>query len=160
MTELKVGDKAPDFTMPCVKCGKFTLSSKVRDGPVLLYFYPMNYGKVCTDYIELMNESYDAFEGIGVRLFHLNPSSVEDHSKWMERVCSMYEHISDTDQEVSRRYGMIITHPEHPKVFGFTNRGFVLVDTEMTIRYLWRAERPIHTVDLGSLIADIRAILG
>ena len=159
MTELKVGDKAPDFTMPCVRCGKFTLSSKVRERPVLLYFYPVNYGQTCTSYIDLMNESYDEFEKAGVKMFHLNPAPIEDHSKWMDRVCSMYDHISDADQEVSRRYGMIITHPEHPKVFGFTNRGFVLVDADMTIRYLWRAERPIHTIDLRSLVADIREAL-
>jgi len=69
---------------------------------------------------------------------------------------SEYDHISDTGQEVSKRCGMIITHPEHPKVAGFTNRGFVLVDKEMTIRYLWRAERPIHTIGIETLIADIR----
>ena len=159
MTELKVGDKAPDFTRPCVRCGEFTLSTKVREGPVLLYFYPVNYGQTCTYYIDLMNESYDEFEKAGVRMFHLNPANVEDHSKWMDRVCSKYDHISDRDQEVSRRYGMIITHPEHPKVFGFTNRGFVLVDADMTIRYVWRAERPIHTVDMVSLIAHIRKAL-
>ena len=155
MTELKAGDKAPDFTMPCVKCGEFTLSSKVTECPVLLYFYPVNYGQTCTRYIEIMNEMYDEFEKIGIKVFHVNPGSAEDHEEWMDRVDSRYDHISDTDQKVSKRYGMIITHPEHPKVFGFTNRGFVLVDKEMTIRLIWRAERPIHTLDIGSLISDI-----
>ena len=157
--ELKVGDKAPDFTAPCVRCGEFTLSAKVSEGPVLLYFYPVNYGQTCTNYIAVMNEFFDEFENAGIRMFHLNPGAVDDHSKWMDRMDSKYDHISDTEQKISKRYSMIITHPEHPKVAGFTNRGFVLVDNEMTIRYIWRAERPIHTVEMGSLIADMRNIL-
>jgi len=145
--------------MPCVWCGEFTLSEKVKEFPVLLYFYPVNYGQTCTNYIEKMNERFDEFENAGVKMFHLNPGSMEDHSKWMDRTDSKYDHISDVDQTVSKRYGMIVTHPEHPKIFGFTNRGFVLVDEEMTIRYIWRAERPIHTIDLRSLAADIRSTL-
>ena len=159
MTELRTGDRAPDFTAPCVRCNEFRLSAKVSECPVLLYFYPVNYGQTCTYYIEAMNERYDEFESAGIRMFHVNPGSVDDHSKWMDRTGSRYDHISDTGQEISRRYGMIIDHPEHPKVAGFTNRGFVLVDAEMKIRYVWRAERPIHTLDLGSLIDDIRSIL-
>lgn len=159
MTDLKAGDKAPDFTAQCVRCGTFTLSSEVKDSPVLLYFYPVNYGQTCTNYIEKMNEYHDEFRKMGIRMFHINPSSLEDHSKWMDRMSSMYDHISDTDQKISKTYGMIITHPEHPKVFGYTNRGFVLVDREMKIRYIWRAERPIHTVDLDVLAEEVRNIL-
>jgi peroxiredoxin Q/BCP len=160
MDELMAGDRAPDFTLPCVRCGEFTLSSKVKECPVLLYFYPVNYGHTCTFYIEMMNEMHDEFENIGIKMYHINPASTEDHSKWMDRTGSMYDHISDTEQSVSKRYGMIITHPEHPKVIGFTNRGFVLVDREMAIRYIWRAERPIHTIDLRALVADIVKVLG
>jgi peroxiredoxin Q/BCP len=154
------GDAAPDFTLPCVRCGEFTLSSKVKESPVLLYFYPVNYGDTCTRYIGLMNEMYDEFERIGIKMFHINPASVEDHGKWMDRIDSLYDHISDTDQKVSKRYGMIITHPEHPKVREFTNRGFVLIDKKMRIRYIWRAERPVHTVDIADLIDKLHNILG
>jgi len=160
MTKLNVNDKAPDFIAPCVWCNEFTLSSKVREQPVLLYFYPVNYGSTCTRYIEMMNEVHDRFEELGIKVFHINPGPVEDHEKWMDRMDSKYDHISDTEQRVSKRYGMIITHPEHPKVSGFTNRGFVLVDKKMIIRYVWRANRPNDTIDLLSLIGEIQNILG
>jgi peroxiredoxin len=110
-------------------------------------------------YMEKMNEMFHEFENTGAKMFHINPGTADDHEKWMARTGSMYDHLSDTDQKVSRRYGMIITHPEHPKVAGFTNRGFVLVDKEMDILYLWRAERPIHTVDMNSLLIDLRKAL-
>jgi len=151
------GDAAPDFTMPCVRGGTFTLSTKTKEHPILLYFYPADYGMMCTYYSEKMNEYLSDFEGLGVKVFHVNPSSVEDHAKWMERVSSEYDHISDIDQEVSRAYGMIVNDYEGPG--SLTNRGFVLVDKNMRIRYVWRAEIPPDIRDLGTLIEDIRKIL-
>jgi peroxiredoxin len=150
------GDKATDFTMPCVRGKEFTLSEAVKNGPILLYFYPVNYGMTCTKYIGLMNEMYDEFEKLGVKIFHLNPGSADDHEKWMDRTNSMYDHVSDIEQKVSNIYDMIITHPEHPKVLGFTNRGFILVDEEMNIRYVWRANRPNDIVDIIVLADEIR----
>ena len=157
---LNVNDEAQDFTAQCVRCGEFTLSVKVKDSPVLLYFYPVNYGQTCTRYITQMNDVFGEFEKLDVKVFHINPASLEDHEKWMDRMGSEYDHISDTEQKISKMYDMIITHPEHPKVFGFTNRGFVLVDDEMRIRYLWRANRPNDTVDLKLLTETLSGILG
>jgi peroxiredoxin len=115
---------------------------------------------MCTRYIGQMNEVFEEFEKTGVKMFHMNPDGIDILKGWMDRMGSMYDHISDTDQKVSKRYGMIVTHPEHPKVLGFTNRGFVLVDAEMRIRYLWRANRPNDTIDLDALISEIHGILG
>ena len=157
MKKLHVGDKAPDFTMPCVKGGSFTLSSEVREQPVLLYFYPSNYGLMCTYYSEKMNEFIDDFKDARIKVFHVNPSSVEDHAKWMDRASSEYDHISDTGQEVSRMYGMVVNDFDGPG--SITNRGFVLIGKDMSIRYVWRAEIPVDTRDLRELIAEIRKIL-
>ena len=154
--ELSTGDKAPDFTAPCVICGEFSLYAELKKGPVLLYFYPTNYGLMCTYYSERMNEFYDDFEKIGVKVFHVNPESVENHAKYMERLNSRYDHISDAEQKISRAFGMIVGSWEGKDAL--TNRGFVLIDEDMKIRYIWRAEIPVDTRDLGiftSLIGDI-----
>lgn len=37
---LKVGDRAPDFTLPDTEGRPVTLSRLLRDGPVILAFYP------------------------------------------------------------------------------------------------------------------------
>jgi len=156
MKKLHVGDKALDFTMPCVRGITFTLSSETEKCPILLYFYPSNYGLMCTYYSEKMNEYLNDFESLGIKVFHVNPSSVEDHTKWMDRISSEYDHISDIEQKVSRMYGMIVKDFEGPG--SITNRGFVLVDEDMIVRYVWRAEIPVDTRDLGKLVAEIRKI--
>lgn len=37
---LKVGDQAPDFTLPDTEGNQVTLSSLLREGPVILAFFP------------------------------------------------------------------------------------------------------------------------
>ena len=39
-TPLKVGDKAPDFTLPDTDGRPVTLSAMLANGPVILAFYP------------------------------------------------------------------------------------------------------------------------
>ncbi len=39
-TPIKVGDQAPDFTLSDTHGQKVTLSSALRSGPVILYFFP------------------------------------------------------------------------------------------------------------------------
>ena len=154
MKKLYTGDNAPDFTLPCVRCGEFTLSSETKECPVLLYFYPANYGMMCTFYSEKMNEYLEDFERLGIKVFHVNDASVEDHIKWMDRISSEYDHISDAEQKVSCVYGMIVNDYEGPG--SIINRGFVLVDKDMIIRYVWRAEIVADIRDLGELIAELR----
>ena len=79
--DLKVGDRVDDFTLQSTK-GTFTLSERVKEGPVLLYFYVINYGKTCTDYIAMMDERADEFKAMNVSLVHVNNDTVENHLAW------------------------------------------------------------------------------
>jgi len=155
--QLEVGDKVPEIVAPCVWGREFILSKEVAEHPVLLYFYPANYGLMCTYYSEQMNEFYEEFETIGVTVFHVNPESTENHRAWMGRVASVYNHISDADQNISRMFGMIVG-PSYVKE-PLTNRGFALIDKEMTLRYVWRAEIPANIVELNELCETLRGIL-
>ncbi len=47
MAELKVGEKAPDFTLPIRDDGELSLK-KLKDKKVILYFYPKDNTSGCT----------------------------------------------------------------------------------------------------------------
>ena len=155
---LKVGDKVDDFTLESTK-GVFTLSERVKQGPVLFYFYVINYGKTCTDYIGLMDERADEFKAMNVSLVHVNNDTVENHLAWVKHTGTDYEHLSDKYNSVSRYFGCIVRKARSMKIMGNTDRGFVLIDKDMTIRYIWHAGMPNDTVPMDELLSDIRKTL-
>lgn len=156
--DLKVGDRVEDFTLESTS-GSFTLSERVKDGPVLLYFYVINYGKTCTDYIALMDERADEFRSMNVSLVHVNHDSVENHLAWMKHTGTNYEHLSDRDKNVSSYFGCIVRKARSMKIMGNPDRAFVLIDGDMRIRYIWHANMPNDTIPMDELIGNIRKAL-
>ena len=156
--DLKAGDRAEDFTLPSTE-GVFTLSERVKKGPVLLYFYVVNFGMTCTNYIALMDERADEFRAMNVSLVHVNCDTTENHRAWIEHTGTSYEHLSDLDMRVSRQFGFVVRKAKSPKIMGKTNRGFVLIDGDMTIRYLWRPDMPMDTVPIDELLEKVREAL-
>ena len=149
-----VGDDAIDFTVDCTD-GPFTLSERVKKGPVLLYFYVVNYGMTCTNYMAEMNERFEDFQKRNIQLFHVNHETIENHLEWVKHTASKYQIISDKDKEVSKAYDCIVTKAKSDKIIGNPNRGFFLVDGNMKIRYCWRAPIPKDTVPMDELFAEI-----
>lgn len=154
----QVGSTVRDFTLDSTE-GKFVLSERVKKGPVLLYFYVVNYGQTCTNYMEDMNEGFDDFTKRNISLIHVNPSSVEEHRGWIKHTDSLYEHICDENQIISKEFDCIITKAKNEKIIGKTNRAFFLIDENMKIKYLWKADLPTDTVLISQLLAEIDSVL-
>jgi len=157
MKELEVGDIAPDFGMPSAKKDEFRLYEELKKGPILLNFYVGDFGINCTTYMMRMIELSDAFGKMGVRVFPINPDSLDSHKVFMERLGSPYDHIFDQGQEVSKAYGSIIE--ESPIVKGFTNREFFLIGEDRRIRYIWRAPVPKVLPDMDEMVTEIGKVL-
>jgi len=155
--ELEVGDTAPDFRMPSTDKDEFRLYDELKGGPILLNFYVGDFGINCTTYMMRMIELSDVFRKIGVRVFPINPDSLESHKAFRERIASPYDHIFDKGQAVSREYGAIIE--DSPIVKGFTNREFFLIDGDRRIRYIWRAPVPRVLPDMDEIVSEIRKVL-
>lgn len=154
--DLEVGDVAPDFSMPSTRKHDFTLSMEVKKGPVLLYFYPKDYGIVCGKYMQEMIGFLPQLSALGVTIVHINPDSMQSHMDWVRDTGSPFEHITDIDQHISKEYGAIITNEKAPKVLGCTNRELFLVDKGMVIRYVWRTDLPADTMPIPILLDDLR----
>ena len=150
----EVGDIVKDFELDSTS-GTYRLSERVKDNYALLYFYVVNFGRTCTDYMAVMNERLPDLENRKVELVHINPESVENHRDWMRSTSSLYEHLSDRGQAVSRDFDCIVTKAKNEKIIGNTNRAFFLIDRDLRVRYCWRADVPTDTVPFDELLGAI-----
>ncbi|NLN71902.1 MAG: redoxin domain-containing protein [Thermoplasmatales archaeon] len=157
--DLVVGDEVPDFEAESTN-GHFILSDRVTNGPVLLYFYVVNHGKTCINYMALMNERKQELDDLNVSLVHINPESLENHRAWIRFTGSPYEHISDTGQKISKAYGAIVERARTQKILGYTNRELFLVGTDMRLKFVWRAYDPMDILPMEDVLEVLNREIG
>src|SRR3546814_15540440 len=76
----KQGAKAPDFTLNAAQGGKsFSLSLKqpLRNGPVVLYFFPAAFPAGCTIEAHLFAEANVRFNQLGARVIGVTAGNID-----------------------------------------------------------------------------------
>ena len=104
-TSLKVGDKAPDFTLPDQDGKPVSLSKALEAGPVILAFYPKAFTPGCTKQNSNFRDKYAEVEQKGAQVFGVSVDSVETQKKFKAEYKLPYSLLSDEGGKVSKQYG-------------------------------------------------------
>jgi len=130
---LKVGDKAPDFTLTDINQVKVSLSDYLGKKNVLLVFYPLAFSPVCSAQIPSYQKIYDKFEDLDTEIVAVSIDSVFTHKAWADGLGGIsYPLLSDfwPHGDVAKAYGLF--REEN----GFADRALVIVDKEGVIQYM------------------------
>jgi peroxiredoxin 2/4 len=152
MSNLQVGQPAPDFTMEGVsgkEFEKFTLSA-YRGRWVVLFFYPLDFTFVCPTEIIGFNERYDDFRKLNAEVLGASVDSKFSHLAWINQELGdlHYPLLSDMTKEVAREYGILIAQK------GISLRGLYIVDPDGILRY-----ELVHDLDVGRSIEETLRVL-
>ena len=102
---LQVGDKAPDFTLPDQSGAPVTLSDRLGEKVVVLYFYPKDNTRGCTAEACSFRDSYESFTDAGAVVIGVSSDSVESHEKFAGKHELPFTLLSDGDRAVRKQYG-------------------------------------------------------
>ncbi|MBY8878105.1 peroxiredoxin [Actinacidiphila acidipaludis] len=102
---LQVGETAPDFTLPDQSGAPVTLSEKLADRVVVLYFYPKDNTRGCTAEACSFRDNYECFSDAGAEVIGISSDSVESHEKFAGRHELPFILLSDKDRAVRKQYG-------------------------------------------------------
>lgn len=112
---LKVGDKAPDFTLQDI-----TLSSFLGKR-VVLYFYPKDNTPGCTRQACAFAGLYGEFQKKGVEVIGISKDSVASHKKFAEKYNLPFILLSDPELTAIKAYGVW----QEKKLYGKVSMGVV-----------------------------------
>ena len=79
MSKIKVGDKAPDFTLPSQTGENITLSKFFGKKNIVLYFYPKDESRGCTREACTFRDNYEVFKDLGAEVIGISSQDVESH---------------------------------------------------------------------------------
>lgn len=105
---LKVGDKAPDFTLTASLGGKqfqFALAEALKKGPVVLYFYPAAFTPGCTIEAHEFAEATDKFAALGATVIGVSTDKIETLDKFSVTECrNKFAVAADPEMSVTKSY--------------------------------------------------------
>lgn len=133
MSEIKVGQTAPDFSLYDSEKNLFTLSDQ-RGTNVLLLFFPLAFTSVCTAELCSVRDNPKMYEQLQVRPVGISVDSLYALKKFKEEQHLNFPLLSDFNKEVSILYGSLY------ETFGFGMRGVskrsaFLIDEDGIVRY-------------------------
>ena len=123
---LKVGDKAPDFVTTGALAGKpfkLRLSSELKKGPVVLYFFPKAFTAGCTAEANAFSEAIGEFKKAGAQVIGLSADGLPTLKKFSVEACRSAFPVATATPATQKAYD--VAWAERP---GLTTRTSYVID--------------------------------
>ncbi len=103
---LNTDERAPEFTLPDQDGHDVSLSGLIKDGPVILYFYPADFTPGCTREACSIRDLHRELTQAGIRVAGISPQSPESHQRFREKHNLPFTLLSDETKEVIKMFGV------------------------------------------------------
>jgi len=150
-TAPRVGEPAPDFTLPRAAGAPFRLSDAVRRGVVVLYFYPKDETMGCVAEACAFRDQYEVFTEAGAEVVGVSADSGESHRQFAAHHRGPFVLLSDADGAVRKLYGV-------GKALGILDgRITYVIDTKGVVRHVF-SSRLLPTRHVSEALAVVREL--
>jgi len=131
---VKVGDTAPDFTLPDQTGSMTSLRDFIGSKIIVLYFYTRDFSRGCTAEACTFRDSYDVFVEAGAQVIGLSSQSVDSHNRFAILNKLPFILLSDKGGKVRELYGV-------PSSFGLLpGRVTYIIDKKGIVRHVFSSQ--------------------
>ena len=146
--ELKIGDKAPNFTLPADGGGKVSLA-ELKGKSVVLYFYPKDDTSGCTAEAIAFSKDSKAFKAAGAVVVGVSKDSAASHDKFKAKYDLTVTLVADEETKTAEAYGVWVEKSMYGRRYMGMERATFLIDGKGIIRQIWRKVKvPGHSADV------------
>lgn len=143
---LKVGDKAPSFSLPDQEGRQHKLSDYKGDW-VLLYFYPKDDTPGCTTEACVLRDRFEDFGDAGITVLGVSADSVKSHAKFVQKHALPFTLLSDEKKEVVELYGTYGQKKFMGREYMGIHRMSYLIDPDGRIAKVYETVKPAMHAD-------------
>jgi thioredoxin-dependent peroxiredoxin len=136
-THLEVGKSAPKFTVPGYPDAKYRLSEALKEGPVVLYFYPRDDTPGCTKEACGFQESLSRFKKLKATIFGVSTDDVASHEKFAAKYELNFPLLADTDHAICEKYGVWVEKNMYGKKSMGIQRATFLIGADGKLAQIW-----------------------
>jgi thioredoxin-dependent peroxiredoxin len=153
---IRVGDKAPDFTLPSQAGEPVQLSGRLGERTVVLYFYPKDETPGCTKEACAFRDSYEVFTEAGAEVIGVSSDSVDKHAAFSGHHQLPFTLLSDEGGQARKSYGV-------PSTLGLLpGRVTYVIDRAGIVRHIFSSQTNIgrHVSDALDVVRKLQAEQG
>ena len=153
---LDIGDTAPAFVAQAALGGtvyNFSLADSLKNGPVVLYFFPAAYSEGCSVEAHDFADATEQFKALGASVIGVSGDDIETLTKFSVQVCqSKFPVASDATQTIMKSFDAVMqTRPE------YANRISYVIAPNDTVVFQYMSLNPSKHVE--KTLAAVRSWL-
>lgn len=168
------GDKAPDFTMKDATEKEISLTSLLKNGPVVMVWYRGEWCPYCNIQLEDIQSHMSEFEALGAQVVAISPQVPDRGMALQDRLNLKFHVLSDIGSKVAKDYGVAYTLPDNiaARLMEFTDLhegnaddsnilplgAAYVIDKEGIIRYTWLDADYRKRVETSTLIEEVKKL--
>jgi peroxiredoxin len=153
----KVGEKAPDFTLPDTDLNPRSLH-EFQGKKVVLAFFVGAFTSVCTKEMCSFRDSMARLVDLDAQVIGISVNDPFSNKSFAEKNRLMFPILSDYKREVIKAYDL--ESPDFAGLEGYTTakRSIFVLDREGVVQYEWITEDPIVEPDYEKIKQELSEI--
>lgn len=141
LTKVKVGDMAPDFTLPDTDMKPRSLK-EFSGQKVVIAFFVGAFTSVCTKEMCEFRDSMDRLTDFEAQVIGISVNDPFANKAFAEKNRLPFAVLSDYNREVIKTYGLELTDFAGLKGYTVAKRSIFIIDPKGIVRYVWVSDDP------------------
>jgi peroxiredoxin Q/BCP len=103
---LKIGDKLPNFKGKDTNGNLFDSQDYIGKQPLVIYFYPKDETRVCTEQACSFRDRYEEFKELGAEVIGISSDTDKSHKRFASKHQLPFILLSDSDKKLRKLFGV------------------------------------------------------
>jgi glutaredoxin-dependent peroxiredoxin len=139
---LRLGQKVPEFALPDADQRARSLAELVKQGPVVLAFFPFAFSGVCDKEMCTFRDGFGSLQGAGAQLVGISVDSSYSLKAFAQTYNLQFPLLSDFNKKITKLYGVLQDPWVGLGYKGVAKRAIMVVDQQKKLRYRWVTDDP------------------
>jgi len=157
MVNVKVEEKAPDFTLPDVNLKPRSLHDFLGQKVVLAFFVGA-FTSTCTLEVCAFRDAMDRLTDLEGQVIGVSVNDPFSNKEFAKKNFLPYPILSDYKREVIKQYGLELPNYSGLKGYVVAKRSIIILDKKGIIRYLWVSDDPTVEPNYSEIEAALAEI--
>lgn len=150
LNTIKVGDKAPDFTLPDTDLKPRSLKEFIEN-KTLLAFFVGAFTSVCTKEMCTFRDSLARLIDLKAQIVGIAVTDPFSNKAFAEKNRLSFPILSDYKREAIKAYGIQLPDFAGLKDYSTAKRSIFILDKDGVVRYVWITDNPAVEPNYGEI---------